>query len=343
MRRSVRKIGWRIADGRGLTLALLLAVFGPSGLAACAAAAGRGQTSGPGNAADEETRGEQRTTPRVSLSPQSVDPGGITVVVIDDPGVAPARASVRLEGGSPIAFFVGADSRLRALVGVDLATPPGRYPLVVEALSARPEGEPESVRATVTLTVRRKNFPREDLRVARKYVEPDARTLTRIWREQARLDAILAKHVPQRLWSGPFLIPADGPLGSPFGLRRFFNGQERRPHAGQDLRVPEGTPVIAAQAGKVVLAASHFFSGNTVVLDHGLGLFTFYFHLASFRVMEGAAVDRSELLGYSGKTGRVTGPHLHWAARLNGARVDPLILTKDPAAEDTLHEREARH
>jgi hypothetical protein len=304
-----------------------------------------------------------RPAPAVTLRPESVDPGGIAVVIVDDPTIAPERVSARFRG-SRLAFFAGDDARARALVGVDLATPPGVHALAIEIRCGRRDGgrapaagrrdegakpvvgraPPASRPLLVTrmLSVRAKEFPREDLTVEGKYVAPDARIRARIRREQARLDAVLAAPASGRLWHGAFLMPAEGPLGSPFGLRRYFNGEARRPHAGQDVRVPEGTPVVAAQSGRVVLTAPLFFSGNTVVLDHGLGLFTLYFHLASFRVRESTFVDRGALLGYSGKTGRVTGAHLHWAARLGGARVDPLLLARGPAAED-LDGRDLRH
>jgi len=296
---------------------------------------------------------EAANLPRLELRPSSVEPGGIAVVLLDDRAAQPARVTVHFRG-TRINFFAGDDRRPRALVGIDLATPPGTYPLVVEvghpARSAPSQrraaagrrghdgrnGQP--LRLTALLTVRAKEFPREDLAVDRRYVEPDARSLARIRREQTRLDAILAVASPRRLWRGAFLVPAEGPLGSPFGLRRFFNGEERSPHAGQDVRVPEGTPVVAAEDGRVVLAAPLYFSGNTVILDHGLGLFTLYFHLTAFRVREGAFVDRGVPIGRSGKTGRVTGPHLHWAARLSGARIDPLLLTRDRATEETAEE-----
>ena len=296
--------------------------------------------------------------PRLELRPSSVEPGGIAVVVLDGRAAEPARVTARFRG-TRIGFFAGNDGRLRALVGVDLATPPGTYPLVVELQPAargvplqrraaggrrsRDGSDAQLLRLTALLAVRAKEFPRENLTVDRRYVEPDARSLARIRREQARLDAVLAVASPRRLWRGAFVVPAEGPLGSPFGLRRFFNGEERSPHAGQDVRVPEGTPVVAAEAGRVVLAAPLYFSGNTVILDHGLGLFTLYFHLMAFRVREGAFVDRGVPIGRSGKTGRVTGPHLHWAARLSGARIDPLLLTRDRATEETAEEMHGRH
>jgi hypothetical protein len=262
--------------------------------------------------------------PRLELRPASVPPGGIAVAVVDEPGLASARVTGRFRD-APLAFFVGDDGRARALIGVDLGTAPGSYGVVVEIAPPDPTGAVQGLRAA--LAVHAQTFAREDLTVSREYVAPDARTRARIARERERLEAVLARTSPRRRWRGPFLLPAAGPLGSPFGLRRFFNGEERSPHAGQDIRVPEGTPVAAAESGRAVLAADLFFSGKTVVLDHGLGLFTLYFHLATFRVEEGALVDRGTLIGTSGKTGRVTGPHLHWAVRLGGARVDPLLLT----------------
>jgi hypothetical protein len=332
---------------RALCCGVVALVLASAGVA-CQAAAGAerpvpavsGAASASGAAATAANR------PRLEIRPAFVEPGGLAIVVLDDPAVKPVRVAAHFRGAR-IGFFAGGDGRPRALVGVDLATPPGAYSLAVDirpedtavpaqrrAAGSRRGRDAQPLRVVELLTVRAKEFPREDLTVPRRYVEPDARSLARIRREQARLDAILAGASPRRLWRGAFVLPAEGPLGSSFGLRRFFNGEERSPHAGQDIRVPEGTPVVAAQAGWVVLASPLYFSGNTIVLDHGLGLFTLYFHLAAFRVREGAFVDRGTPLGRSGMTGRATGAHLHWAARLSGARVDPLLLTRDLAAEE---------
>jgi murein DD-endopeptidase MepM/ murein hydrolase activator NlpD len=117
-------------------------------------------------------------------------------------------------------------------------------------------------------------------------------------------------------------------ISSPFGYRRVINGAPRAPHTGVDLRAPMGTEVLAANSGRVALVGNFFFSGDSLVLDHGAGLYTTYFHLSEFKVREGAEVQKGEVIGLSGMTGRVTGPHLHWGARLNGARVDPFELVK---------------
>jgi hypothetical protein len=277
--------------------------------------------SGPAAAADGAA---------VRVVPSPVDPGGIAAIVVDDQGVDPASITATFEGRT-LAFFSGSDGRPRALAGIELTTKPGPHRVVVDV---RPPGTPAR-RLEGTVAVRARTFPRENLQVSRKYVAPDPATVARIAREQKVLDAILARRSDARLWKGSFALPADGPLGSPFGLRRFFNGEPRRPHMGQDIRVPVGTPVHAAARGRVVLADDQYFGGNTLVLDHGLGLFTLYLHLVSFRVSEGTLVDRGELIGSSGKTGRVTGPHLHWGAYVSETRVDPLPLLRDPAAERT--------
>src|SRR5207253_1114123 len=114
--------------------------------------------------------------------------------------------------------------------------------------------------------------------------------------------------------------------GTNFGHRRIFNGQPRAPHAGADLRASTGTPIHATNRGRVVLAKNLFFTGNTVIIDHGLGIYTLYAHLSRIDVRVSQMVDEDEVLGLAGATGRVTGPHLHWGARIQGARVDPFSL-----------------
>jgi len=145
-------------------------------------------------------------------------------------------------------------------------------------------------------------------------------------REAKALDAIWQHVTSERLWTKAFVRPAEGALGSAFGLRRVFNGKPKSPHAGVDIKAPSGAGVFAANSGKVVLARDLFFTGNTVVIDHGLGLYTVYAHLSKIDVEEGSAVARAAQIGVVGATGRVTGPHLHFGVKLTGARVDPATL-----------------
>jgi murein DD-endopeptidase MepM/ murein hydrolase activator NlpD len=211
----------------------------------------------------------------------------------------------------------------RALLGVDLELKPEQYPL---ALTAKTESA-EELSCSTTIDVKEGTFATERLTVAPNFVEPNAEQLARAEAERQRLRAIYATITTERLWDGPFHYPLTGiTAGGNFGKRRILNGQPGSPHSGVDFPAPSGTPVYAAQRGRVVLAEPLYFSGNTVVLDHGLGLYTLYAHFASISVQPGDLVDVGALLGKVGATGRVTGPHLHWGSTVNRARTNPLQL-----------------
>jgi murein DD-endopeptidase MepM/ murein hydrolase activator NlpD len=212
----------------------------------------------------------------------------------------------------------------RALLGIDLELKAGDYPL---ALTGKLSGTHNQVSCIVHIPVREGKFATERLSVAPNFVEPNAEQLARAEAERQRLRAIFATITPERLWQGAFRIPLDGATtGGNFGKRRILNGQPGSPHGGVDFPAPAGTPVYAAQRGRVVLAEPLYFSGNTVVLDHGLGLYTFYAHFESIAVQAGDLVDTGALLGKVGATGRVTGPHLHWGVTVNRSRANPLDL-----------------
>ena len=211
----------------------------------------------------------------------------------------------------------------RALLGVDLERPAGQYQLT---LTAQLESG-ERVTCSALVSVKARRFAIERLRVGRRFVELGPKDLERAEREDHRLRELFARVTPNRLWQGRFRLPVDGTKAEGnFGRRRILNGQRRSPHSGEDFPAPAGALVHGAQRGRVVLAESLFFSGNTVVLDHGLGLYTLYGHLELIAVGVGDLVEAGTPLGRAGATGRVTSPHLHWAVRLNEARVDPLQL-----------------
>ena len=211
----------------------------------------------------------------------------------------------------------------RALLGVDLEQSSGRYPLTVAAQLE----SGEQLACSALVSVQAGHFGVERLRVGRRFVELSPKDLERADREDERLRELFARVTPERLWQGHFRLPVDSVQAAKnFGRRRILNGQRRSPHSGEDFPATAGALVHAAQRGRVVLADSLFFSGNTVVLDHGLGLFTFYGHLESIAVKLDDMVEVGAPLGRVGATGRVTSAHLHWAVRLNEARVDPLQL-----------------
>jgi murein DD-endopeptidase MepM/ murein hydrolase activator NlpD len=209
-----------------------------------------------------------------------------------------------------------------ALVGIDLDTKPGRYG--VELCDTENDGK--SVTVDTVLPIAAKRFPTRTLTVDEKYVTPPADVLARIEAERVRVNAIFALTTPERLWQKSFLLPVPGTVISAFGKRSVYNGRPRSPHAGVDFRGTVGTPIRAPNAGIVVLAGNLYYSGNTVILDHGLGLYSYLGHMSKFSVKEGDRVQTGEIIGKVGATGVVTGPHLHWTVRLITSRIDPLSL-----------------
>jgi murein DD-endopeptidase MepM/ murein hydrolase activator NlpD len=255
----------------------------------------------------------------VVWSPAEPRPGDVLLVRIAD---APDDLAVEWDGRSLPLFRLAGGAA--ALVGLDLETKPGRVAWRVSRPAA--DGGRTTVRAG-SLRIHPRTFETEQLTLPSPQVDLDAETLARVKAERAELETALAGGVAERLWRGAFLTPVEStrPTGR-FGARRIINGQPRSPHTGYDWGAPVGTPVVATNAGRVVLVAEHFFSGRLVVLDHGLGLYTHYYHLDATVVAVGERVARGQLIGRVGATGRVTGPHLHFAVSLGGARVDPLTL-----------------
>ena len=210
----------------------------------------------------------------------------------------------------------------QALVGIDLDTAPGTYTAVI-AIGAE-SGKP--ARVTRRLSIAAKSFGTRTLTVDDGFVNPPADVAARIADESSRLAELWKREPTPRAWSGPFSAPVPEPANSAFGKRSVFNGQLRNSHTGADFPSAAGAVVSAPAAGTVVLAEDLYFSGNTVIVDHGLRMFSTFAHLSEIGVRAGEVVAPGRNIGKVGATGRVTGPHLHWAVRLNGARVDPLSL-----------------
>jgi murein DD-endopeptidase MepM/ murein hydrolase activator NlpD len=252
----------------------------------------------------------------VEVRLSAADPAQGEVVLVEVAPPPPSGGVTADWKGRPLAFWPDGD-RLLALLGVDLQSDVGPTPLVIRAPGA-PCAAPLEVRAG--------EFEERRLEVPRRYVELSPADRARAEREAARLEALFATETKERLWER-LRLPLNGvePTDN-FGQRRILNGEPRSPHAGVDFSARPGTPVRATGRGRVALAGSLFFSGRTVVLDHGLGLFSFYGHLSAIAVRPGAVVEAGALLGRVGATGRATGPHLHWSVRLRGARVNPLSL-----------------
>ena len=260
--------------------------------------------------------------PRLSVESRALKPGEMLLLVVEghDPKTPPAATL----GAQSLEFFAAPSSGTwLALTGLDVETKPG--PLPLKTTLRAPGGKP--VVEERQLEVEPASFPVVELKVEAKYVTPAKSDGERAEAEAGRLHKLFTRGEPKRLFEGRFDSPITGAASARFGERRFFNGQPRSPHSGADLRAKTGTPVRAPAAGKVVLAGPLFFQGKTVVLDHGLGVTTLYAHLSRIAVKPGELVKKGQVLGKAGATGRVTGPHLHWALKWRSARVDPFSLT----------------
>lgn len=260
--------------------------------------------------------------PAAAMPRTQAIPGGILVLTLPAE-FRPGDALTFL--GRPV-LTVPANGVHQALVGIPLSAAAG-----AQQLSWRPGGGPAR---PIGFHIQAHHYPEQRLTIAdTNKVNPDARSLRRIEREQKEILASFRTHtaaVPVL----DFVLPAQGPLSSNFGLRRVINGQARSPHSGIDIAAPAGAPVRAPAPGVVLRVGDYFFTGNTVFVDHGGGLISLYCHLSAVAVAPGRQLATGELIGNVGATGRATGPHLHWAVSLNDARVDPrLLLTTPPTAQ----------
>jgi hypothetical protein len=254
---------------------------------------------------------------RIGAPAVAVQPGSVVVLAISGAtpgGVVRARAF-----GRELTPFRNQRGGWQILVGIDLDVRPGQY--AVEADEG--PGGPVSTRM---LTVIARRFRTRTLNVNPDLVNPPAAAMERISGEAERLRRLWSAPSTTRRWSAPFVRPVPDTANSSFGTRSIYNGEPRAAHGGTDFASPTGRPIKAPNAGRVLLAESLYFTGGTVVIDHGGGVLSMLAHLSVIGVAAGDEVTAGDVIGEVGATGRVTGPHLHWAVRVDGARVDPLLL-----------------
>ena len=257
----------------------------------------------------------------------------------------------RLVNGAPVLFQVKAPAKLNslsstwlghqlnfsydartktwfALAGVSFDTAPGKYPLKLSGERVTKAPAASVLDFARTFLIARAKYPqiKVQLTVEKKFTEPSLEQERQIAEGVKIKDDYLNRVTPDREWDGNFTPPAEAAISDVYGSQRIFNGKAQRPHYGLDFRVPTGTPVAAMNQGTVLLARFLYFEGNCVVIDHGQGLLTLYFHLSELKVKEGDAVKRGQEIGLSGGTGRATGPHLHVAVRWQGTYLDPARL-----------------
>jgi len=266
---------------------------------------------------------DENLTYGVAITPAVVAAGSPELIRVD----APAGAALNGEWlGKKLEFFRGRDGKAwYALAGVDVEGAAGPSDLRIIARLANGSGEQDLSRS---VEIHPAHYRTSTLTVAPQFVAPGPEELKRIKSESELKAKVFAASAPEPLWSGDFRAPVTAPPTDSFGTRRMFNGTLASVHKGMDFRAPMGTPVRASNSGVVVLAAPLYYEGNCVVIDHGLGLFTISMHLSRIDVHEGQRVSLGERIGLSGATGRVTGPHLHWAVRWQDAYLDPAKLLR---------------
>lgn len=258
-------------------------------------------------------------TASAELPQSSPVPGGIAIIAVG-PDSAPAPL---VQYQKQRVLVVRANGTWQAVVGLPLSLQPGEQQLDISDRGA--------VR-TLAFQVLPKQYETQYLTLANKrQVDPTAEDLKRITRELALSNHAFATWSADLADDLRFDLPAPGRFSSAFGLRRFFNNQARQPHSGLDIAAPEGTPITAPAAGTIIETGNYFFNGNTIFIDHGQGLISMYNHLSRISVKKGGRVTRGQRIGAVGKTGRVTGAHLHWTVSLNNARVDPMLFLSPSA------------
>ena len=241
-------------------------------------------------------------------------PGGVAVVQLGQDAAVPTATFQ----GKPVLVVREEGRDWIAIVGIPLTTKAGNQQIAVKQAGAS---------RNLGFTVGAKHYKEQRITLKNtRQVNPLPEDLKRINRELAEQTAAYHSFSPGTPSNLVLDKPVDGPLSSPFGLRRFFNGEERNPHSGLDFAVPAGTPIKTPAAGKVILIGNYFFNGNTVFVDHGQGFISMFCHMSKIDVKLGDQLPRGGVFGRVGATGRATGPHMHWNVSLNDARVDPAIF-----------------
>lgn len=243
-------------------------------------------------------------------------PGGIVVVNL---GLSTSQSN----GETPVVHFqkqrimvANNNGYWHGIVGIPLSAKTGQHKLHIKGQNK-----------TIIFMVEPKKYSEQRISIKdKRKVNPNAEDLKRIRREKSRINKALKHWVEKEEVETGFTLPVTGKLSSPFGLRRYFNEQPRKPHSGIDIAAPEGTPIVAPAAGQIIESGDFFFNGNSVFIDHGQGLVTMYCHMSQIKVKPGQTITKGETIGAVGQTGRVTGPHLHWSVSLNNARVDPSLF-----------------
>ena len=252
-----------------------------------------------------------------ALPKQNAVPGGIAIINLNIPS---GNTLPKVTFNKKRVMVKPQENSWHAIVGIPLKTRPGKKFIKLKT---------DKNNKKYFFTVKSKKYKTQHLTIKNKRkVNPYKKDLKRIIKEKKIIGKVFRqwRAIPQVRTE--FIVPVDGPFSSPFGLRRFFNKQPRRPHSGLDIAAKEGTPIHAPADGIISNTGDYFFNGNSVFIDHGQGLITMYCHMSKIAVKKGQSVKQGEVIGNVGMTGRVTGPHLHWSVNLNNTRVEPTLFLK---------------
>ena len=252
--------------------------------------------------------------PKVIIQPKKIGPGDIATIIVKNVA-EPVEGAFN---GKKL-FFNAAKNSYKAILGIDLNLEPGQYPLEITS---------NGKKLLTNLKIVKKKYPVQRLTLPEKMVVLSPEDEARTELDQKKTSVIWPVD-SLRIWNGNFVNPLPGKkVGTPFGVRRIINKIPKSSHSGVDITADEGEPVLAPNDGVAVLVDNLFYSGNSVVLDHGQGIYTMFFHLSKINVRYGQAVMKGDVIALVGSTGRATGAHLHWGVRMQGARVDPLELIR---------------
>jgi hypothetical protein len=314
-------------------------------LAAAAGAKSPKPKASPKPAASPTPEASPTPTPSPTPAPPPPPPAKITAPAKSSPAPEPALALLpeKASNGAPVLAtvtglqdgdavtltFAGEwipchadEGRAECLIGIDLDMETGKSFSVI----ARVKRDGKTTQKKQSIALEDSKYEVQTLTLPPEKVNPSDENLKRIERENKELAALWHVVTPDRFWHGDFHQPVSGIVLEKFGGRRVINGQARAPHSALDQRAPEGTPIYAINAGKVIFEEEQFFGGNVTVIDHGQGVYSMYMHQSKQVVKVGDMVETGQKIGEAGATGRATGPHLHWGVRVDGARVDPTKL-----------------
>ncbi len=257
----------------------------------------------------------EKKLPRIEILPDKILQGDACYIKISD---TPSISDVSLifdNNNIPLHYDNSSESYI-GFIGIGQETEPGEKNVQISFNNKK--------NITKKINIQKKDFQIQHLSLPKAKVDLSDKNLKRYNKEKKIVAELFTNSKKTKLFDSKFIKPIDNKISTPFGVKRFINKQPRNSHSGIDIKAKKYEKIKSINKGVVVFTGDHFFSGNTVYIDHGLGIISMYFHLSEITVKKGDEVNTGDVIGLVGSTGRSTGPHLHWGIRVNNTRVDPL-------------------